>query len=77
MQKLYLILILFICLIPQIFPAKLDSLIYKGKYFAVIDSVEIRGNKITENDIILRELTFEKGDTVSNYTVEYRQGKNL
>ncbi len=71
MQKLYLFLIIFICLGSQIFPAKLDSLIYKGKYFAVIDSVEIRGNKITENDIILRELTFEKGDTVSNYTVEY------
>ncbi len=71
MQKLYFILIFFICLISQIFPAKLDSLVYKGKYFAVIDSIEIRGNKITENDIILRELTFEKGDTVSNYTVEY------
>ena len=71
MQKLNLFLIIFICLGYQTFPAKLDSLIYKGKYFAVIDSVEIRGNKITEDDIILRELTFNIGDTVSNKMIEY------
>jgi outer membrane protein assembly factor BamA len=71
MQKLYLFLTIFVCLGSHIFPAKLDSLIYKGKYFAVIDSIEITGNKITEDDIILRELTFEKGDTVNNSTIEY------
>jgi outer membrane protein assembly factor BamA len=71
MLKFYFFITILICLGSQISAAKLDSLIYKGKYFAVIDSIEIRGNKITENDIILRELTFEKGDTVSNFTIEY------
>jgi outer membrane protein assembly factor BamA len=79
MLKLFLLLNIFVILSPQIFPAKIlkviqpDSSIYKGKYFVVIDSFEIRGNKITEDDIILRELTFQKGDTVSNSTIEYNR----
>ncbi|MEJ2618441.1 MAG: POTRA domain-containing protein, partial [Ignavibacteriaceae bacterium] len=79
MQKFYLILSVFIIVTSQIFPAKIifrnnpDSSVYKGKYFVKIDSFEIRGNKITDDDIILRELTFSKGDTVSNNNLEYNR----
>jgi outer membrane protein assembly factor BamA len=72
MQKFFFIII-FIYFSTQIFSAGLDSLIYKGEYSTIVDSVEIRGNKITENDIILRELTFEKGDTVNNYIIDYNR----
>ena len=30
-----------------------------------INSITIKGNKITKEEIILRELTFQKGDAVS------------
>ena len=79
MRKFYLLLSIFIILSSQIFPAGIifrsnpDSSVYKGKYYVKIDSFEIRGNKITENDIILRELTFSKGDTVSNALLEYNR----
>ena len=79
MQKIHFILYIFIIVSSQIFPAGIifrnnpDSSVYKGKYFVKIDSFEIRGNKITEGDIILRELTFAKGDTVSNSDIEYNR----
>ncbi len=38
-----------------------------------IDSVLIIGNKITEQDIILRELTFSVGDTVNYETLKYNR----
>ncbi|MFZ0452303.1 MAG: BamA/TamA family outer membrane protein [Ignavibacteriaceae bacterium] len=77
MLKFYLILSVLFIVSSRIFPAQIifginsDSTIYKGKYFVKIDSFEIKGNKITEDDIILRELTFSKGDTVSNNNIEY------
>jgi outer membrane protein assembly factor BamA len=79
MQKFYLILCVFVIVSFRIFPAKIifrnnpDSTVYKGKYFVKIDSFEIRGNKITEADIILRELTFSKEDTISNKDIEYNR----
>ncbi len=79
MSKIYLLLIIFIIVSSQIFSARVnfeidpDSSVYTGKYFVKIDSFEIRGNKITEDDIILRELTFAKGDTVSNYDIEFNR----
>ncbi len=77
MRKFYLLFSIFIVISSQIFSAGIfsgnspDSSVYKGKYFVKIDSFEIRGNKITDNDIILRELTFSKGDTVSNFNIAY------
>jgi outer membrane protein assembly factor BamA len=35
-----------------------------------INSISIVGNKITKDDIIFRELTFQKGDVVSNEILE-------
>ncbi|MEO8398776.1 MAG: POTRA domain-containing protein, partial [Ignavibacteriaceae bacterium] len=39
----------------------------------IVDSIEVNGNEITEKEIILRELTFEKGDTVSARTLSYNR----
>jgi outer membrane protein assembly factor BamA len=39
----------------------------------VIDSIRISGNDITEEFIILRELTFSIGDTVDLHTLEYNR----
>jgi outer membrane protein assembly factor BamA len=41
--------------------------------FTRVDSISITGNKITEEDIILRELTFEIGDSLDAKTLEYNR----
>ncbi|MDO8549504.1 MAG: BamA/TamA family outer membrane protein [Ignavibacteria bacterium] len=39
----------------------------------ILDSIKIFGNDITEDFIILRELTFEPGDTVDQHILEYNK----
>lgn len=39
----------------------------------IVDSIKIFGNDITEDFIIMRELTFEVGDTVSQHLLEYNR----
>ena len=48
-----------------------DSL-FVGYPFPV-DTIEINGNDITEEDIILRELSFEAGDSVSSNDLNYNR----
>ena len=43
------------------------------KSLFIIDSIKIFGNDITEDFIILRELTFEPRDTVDQHTLEYNR----
>ncbi len=50
-----------------------DSLNTVTEYPVRIDSVIITGNKITEPYVILRELTFKKGDYVTRKTLEYNR----
>ncbi len=50
-----------------------DTLFYKGNYSVVIDSIVIEGNDITENYIILRELTFKTGDTLNPVLASYNR----
>jgi outer membrane protein assembly factor BamA len=38
-----------------------------------VDSIEIRGNAMTDPDVIYRELTFKKGDTVSVDLLQYNR----
>ncbi len=57
---------------PQGFP-QIDSLSNKiGKSF-IIDSIIVQGNDITEEGIILRELTFTSADTISQKAIEYNK----
>lgn len=48
-----------------------DTLYFKGNYSVLIDSIKITGNDITEEFIILRELTFSIGDTLNPKLAEY------
>jgi len=50
-----------------------DTLFYKGKYSVVIDSIVITGNDITEEIIILRELTLGIGDTLNPVLADYNR----
>lgn len=55
-------------------PGQNDSLQIDLNHLSIkIDSVLIIGNKITEQDIILRELTFSIGDTVNYETLKYNR----
>ncbi|PKL81550.1 MAG: hypothetical protein CVV24_14660, partial [Ignavibacteriae bacterium HGW-Ignavibacteriae-3] len=51
----------------------IDSLKLADNEAVRIDSIRISGNDITEEFIILRELTFQIGDTVSGKTLKYNR----
>ncbi len=51
---------------------ELDSL---SREFVVVDSISIEGNEKTKEYIILRELTFEAGDTVSVGELEFSRDR--
>ncbi len=51
--------------------AEADSISIKDNETIKVDSVVISGNATTQDFIILRELTFEVGDTVSGKTLRY------
>ena len=57
----FLILIIYLPLNAQ----QEDTLYYEGNYSVKIDSIKIAGNEITDEFIILRELTFGIGDTLN------------
>jgi len=48
-------------------------LFYEGDYSIVVDSIHITGNEITEDFIILRELTFGVGDTLDHHLASYNR----
>ncbi len=50
-----------------------DTLYYKGNYSVIIDSIVFKGNDITEDFIILRELNFTIGDTLNPKLAEYNR----
>ena len=45
----------------------------KGNDFFVVDSIQIFGNETTKDYIILRELTFTKGDTVNEAVLKFNK----
>ncbi|MGE5846518.1 MAG: hypothetical protein ACM34O_07330, partial [Ignavibacteria bacterium] len=54
-----------------------DSVSYEATdaEFIIVDSIFIVGTDVTEDEIILRELTFSIGDTVSNKQLLYNQDR--
>lgn len=52
-----------------------DSLYYKtgAENFYIVDSIKISGNKITEPYVILEELTFDRGDTISRKDLDFNR----
>ncbi len=65
MYKLYFKIIFFLFIAELVYAEGADTLYYNGNYSVVLDSIKIKGNEITEDFIILRELTFEVGDTLT------------
>ena len=49
-----------------IFPQTTDSLFNSELYPFIVDSINISGNETTKNFIILRELNFAIGDTLTH-----------
>src|SRR3972149_7458922 len=73
MNKSISLIILTFLITPFINPMEGDTLFYKGDYSVIIDSIVIKGNVITEEFIILRELTFGIGDTLNIELAEYNR----
>jgi len=69
LKLFFLILIIYLPVNAQ----QEDTLYFKGNYSVLIDSIKITGNDITEEFIILRELTFSIGDTLNPKLAEYNR----
>jgi len=52
-----------------------DTTFIGGKYSVKVDSIIIRGNKITEDFIIRRELTFHEGDSLTASKAAYNSDR--
>lgn len=69
-----IILILFSFLfVTRLSFSQSDSLKELSQKSIVVDSILVFGNDITEEDIILRELTFSPGDTVTEKTISFNK----
>ena len=68
--KKIFIYILFLFSFPIL--AQTDSIVVQNNVF-IVDSIKISGNQITESFIILREINFQSGDTISLYDLQYNE----
>lgn len=67
-------ILLFIMLFSGSVPAsQIDSSAAIIDFPFIVDSILVEGNEITEEDIILRELTFQAGDTVTAEMLDYNK----
>ena len=73
MIKNYFLLILFFISSSLIYSQNSDTTYYSGNYSFVVDSINVIGNDKTEEEIILKELTFQKGDIVTPNVIKYNK----
>ncbi|MGA7838881.1 MAG: POTRA domain-containing protein, partial [Ignavibacteriaceae bacterium] len=70
MTKLLFVLTIFILsYLPQSYAQSMSS----DSSSIRVDSIKISGNKITDEYVILRELTFQEGDTVNSKILSYNK----
>jgi outer membrane protein assembly factor BamA len=74
MFKNLLLFIVFISILKT-FAQENDSTVIVGNYTVKIDTIVIRGNNITEDFVILRELTFKQGDTLTYKQAFYNKDR--
>ena len=55
--------------------AQQDTVMYSKDYSVIIDSIKILGNKTTKDFIIRRELTFSRGDTLTQKLADYNRDR--
>ncbi|OGU61797.1 MAG: hypothetical protein A2V66_12950 [Ignavibacteria bacterium RBG_13_36_8] len=72
-MKLFRYFIFFYILLQSHLAAKDDFIDSKFRNHFIIDSIKIKGNEITEDFVILRELTFTVGDSVNLDILSYNQ----
>jgi outer membrane protein assembly factor BamA len=70
MKKLLSIVL---CLIGITFAQSGKDTVEYREHFIVVDTIIIRGNNITQPHIILNELTFQKGDTLTLSAINYNR----
>ena len=70
---IFIIIFKLIVLSALIYPQKVDSLNHSKLYPFIVDSIKIIGNKTTEDFIILREINFSVGDTLSEKNAYYNR----
>ena len=75
MIKKIITILFFVSISFKIFSQTEDTTYLKGNYSIRVDSIKIEGIKITDPDVILRELTFGIGDTVTPKIVNYNQNR--
>ena len=64
-------ILLFLFFISNNVSAQSDTLFYQDDYNIVIDSIQVTGNEITKEFVILRELTIAVGDTLTPEIASY------
>jgi outer membrane protein assembly factor BamA len=75
MVKSLLSIIIFVFALRAFPGEKTDSVITSSDYSVKIDSIIINGNIITDEFIILRELTFHKGDMLTHSVAAYNRDR--
>lgn len=73
MSKYFLFIFLIIVSRTTLFSQGKDSVEYSGNYIIKVDSIVIIGNKITDNDVINREMNFAAGDTITPKIVSFNK----
>jgi outer membrane protein assembly factor BamA len=71
-MKRFLFFLIFIASFgTAIHSQKKDTVFYYDDYVIKVDTIIIEGNKITDRDVIMRELNFSIGDTVNREIMAY------
>ncbi len=73
MNKILVFIINLICLSGYLAAQEPDSTFYEGNYSVAFDSIIIRGNDVTNDHIILRELTFAIGENVTQDDLNFNR----
>ena len=71
MIKYFIINIVLLIVSFNVFAQTKDTTYLTGNFSIKIDSIKIEGIKVTDPNVILRELTFEIGDTVNSKIIKY------
>ena len=71
-KKYFLLYILFLSS-SLIYSQNSDTTYYSGDYSFIVDSINVSGNDKTEKEIILKELTFRIGDTITPNVLKYNK----
>ena len=73
MFQSFFILLLLLPLSVEIYSQSIDSVSMNADSYFIVDTIQIIGNDITEDFVILDELTFSQGDSVTTVELDYNR----